>query len=56
MIRTAKEGMMQNATSSEVYDKMQDAFIKMDLGGDVSAHPLLHTYYITNGLFFSLHD
>ncbi|KAK8456966.1 hypothetical protein SEVIR_3G105900v4 [Setaria viridis] len=39
MIRTAKEGMMQNATSSEVYGKMQDVFIKMDLGGDsVSAH------------------
>ncbi|CAN6331584.1 unnamed protein product [Urochloa humidicola] len=39
MVRTAKEGMMNNATSSEVYGKMQDAFIKMDRGSDsVSAH------------------
>uniref|UniRef100_A0A0D9WDD6 Bicarbonate transporter-like transmembrane domain-containing protein n=1 Tax=Leersia perrieri TaxID=77586 RepID=A0A0D9WDD6_9ORYZ len=30
MIRTAKEGMMNNASSSEVYDKMQEVFIKMD--------------------------
>ncbi|AQK92710.1 boron transporter 4 [Zea mays] len=39
MVQTAKEGMMNNATSSEVYVKMQDVFIKMDHGGDsVSAH------------------
>ncbi|XP_066367113.1 boron transporter 4-like [Miscanthus floridulus] len=39
MVQTAKEGMMNNATSSEVYGKMQDVFIKMDHGGDsVSAH------------------
>ncbi|KAG8067334.1 hypothetical protein GUJ93_ZPchr0005g14584 [Zizania palustris] len=30
MIRTAKEGMMNNASSSEVYDKMKEVFIKMD--------------------------
>ncbi|CAN6336440.1 unnamed protein product [Urochloa humidicola] len=39
MVRTAKEGMMNNATSSEVYGKMQEAFIKMDRGSDsISAH------------------
>jgi len=37
MVQTAKEGMMNNATSSEVYGKMQDVFIKMDHGGDVSS-------------------
>ncbi|XP_051180318.1 boron transporter 4 isoform X1 [Lolium perenne] len=30
MVQTAKEGMMNNASSSEVYGKMQEAFIKMD--------------------------
>ncbi|PUZ64251.1 hypothetical protein GQ55_3G129200 [Panicum hallii var. hallii] len=34
MVRTAQEGMMNNATSSEVYGKMQEVFIKMDHGGD----------------------
>ncbi|BAS92524.1 putative boron transporter 5 [Oryza sativa Japonica Group] len=30
MVQTAKEGMMNNASSSEVYGKMQEVFIKMD--------------------------
>uniref|UniRef100_A0A452Y4P5 Bicarbonate transporter-like transmembrane domain-containing protein n=1 Tax=Aegilops tauschii subsp. strangulata TaxID=200361 RepID=A0A452Y4P5_AEGTS len=39
MVRTAKEGMMNNASSSEVYGKMQEVFIKMDdKGNEDSAH------------------
>ncbi|KAL6897889.1 hypothetical protein ACP4OV_006848 [Aristida adscensionis] len=34
MVQTAKEGMMNNATSSEVYGKMHEVFIKMDDGGN----------------------
>ncbi|KAG2616727.1 boron transporter 4-like isoform X2 [Panicum virgatum] len=34
MVRTAQEGMMNNATSSEVYGKMQEIFIKMDNGSN----------------------
>nr|CAB3464114.1 unnamed protein product [Digitaria exilis] len=34
MVQTAKEGMMKNDTSSEVYGKMQDVFIKMDKGSN----------------------
>ncbi|XP_062179312.1 boron transporter 4-like [Phragmites australis] len=34
MVRTAKEGMMKNATGSEVYGKMQEVFIKMDDGSN----------------------
>ncbi|KAF8727031.1 hypothetical protein HU200_019526 [Digitaria exilis] len=34
MVQTAKEGMMNNDTSSEVYGKMQDVFIKMDKGSN----------------------
>jgi hypothetical protein len=49
MVQTAKEGMMNNATSSEVYGKMQDVFIKMDHGGDVSIISTT-SYYITKAL------
>ncbi|CAM0957508.1 unnamed protein product [Alopecurus aequalis] len=30
MVQTAKEGMMNNASSSEVYGKMEEVFLKMD--------------------------
>jgi hypothetical protein len=36
---------MNNATSSEVYVKMQDVFIKMDHGGDVSTISTKHLHY-----------
>lgn len=45
MVQTAKEGMMNNATSSKVYVKMQDVFIKMDHGGDVSTISTKHLHY-----------
>jgi len=31
MVKTAKEGMKQQATSSEIYGKMQEVFIQMDI-------------------------
>ncbi|TVU04319.1 hypothetical protein EJB05_50111, partial [Eragrostis curvula] len=34
MVRTAKEGMKNNDTSSEVYGKMHEVFIKMDDGNN----------------------
>ncbi|GJN35888.1 hypothetical protein PR202_gb24703 [Eleusine coracana subsp. coracana] len=37
MVRTAKEGMMNNDTSSEVYGKMHEVFIKMDDGKNPNA-------------------
>lgn len=42
MVRTAKEGMMNNASSTEVYGKMQEVFIKMDDKGNVSSHSPKH--------------
>ena len=58
MVQTAQEGMMNNATSSEVYGKMQDVFIKMDHGSNVSIHQLntcitkeLFSHYISKDLF-----
>ena len=43
---------MNNATSSEVYGKMQDVFIKMDHGGDVS---IIHqTFTLSHAMFFLL--
>jgi GDP-D-mannose dehydratase len=38
MVQTAKEGMINNASSSEVYGKMQEVFIKMDDKMNVSSH------------------
>jgi boron transporter len=38
MVRTAKEGMMNNDTSSEVYGKMHEVFIKMDDGKNVCGY------------------
>ncbi|KAI5021789.1 hypothetical protein ZWY2020_058519 [Hordeum vulgare] len=54
MVRTAKEGMMNNASSSEVYGKMQEVFIKMDdKGSEGSAHKELKDFkdaVITEGM------
>lgn len=43
MVQTAKEGMMNNASSSEVYGKMQEVFIKMDDKSNVSIKYTVYT-------------
>jgi hypothetical protein len=48
MVQTAKEGMMNNASSSEVYGKMQEVFIKMDDKMNVSSHLLISCIRILN--------
>lgn len=37
MVKTAKEGIKQNATKSELYVKMHSVFVEMDATSKVSA-------------------
>lgn len=40
MVKTAKEGIKQNATKSEIYGKMHAVFVEMDATSKVKLLPI----------------
>ena len=44
MVKTAKESIRKRATSSEVYENMQEVFIEMDKSPIVSSTLLIHSH------------
>jgi len=45
MVKTAKEGMKQQATNSEIYGKMHEVFIQMDSDATETVTPKTKVFF-----------